>query len=191
MSSDAHLVSPGPDHLYYKLDNERAIFLTSPSCRVAFPRGLLCVAGQILRVREVQSDLPAPGAPAILKTICIPSTVEVLHRSSFGAHKFLSLVAFESDSHLCVIEDGSFDHALQLRSISIPPSVRGIPVSCFAGCESLSIVTFGPASQISRIERCAFQQCKSLSAICVPSSVARLCEKCFQGRISIGRHIRV
>jgi hypothetical protein len=121
------------------------------------------------------------GGPLLsgLKSVVIPSSVEVLCRSDITKCSFVESVIFETGSKLRRIEESTFS-ASGLKSIVIPSSVEMLCESCFSGCKSLSSITFESDSHLQRIEGFAFKE-SGLKSIVIPSSVEVLCTACFSG----------
>jgi hypothetical protein len=69
-----------------------------------------------------------------LRSICIPSSVEILCQWCFCTSSWLLSVTFQWGSRLNRIERRVFWECSQLRSIYIPPSVKSLPCGCFEGC---------------------------------------------------------
>jgi hypothetical protein len=108
------------------------------------------------------------------KSVAIPSSVEVLCKSSFSGCMSLSSITFEPDSHLQRIDESAFLMS-GLTSIVIPSSVGVLCKAYFDECRSLSSITFEPDSHLQRIDESAF--CGSdLTSILIPSSVDILCK---------------
>jgi hypothetical protein len=114
-----------------------------------------------------------------LKSIIIPSSVEVLGEFCFSNCHSLSSITFESDSHLQRIEKSAFSSS-GLKSIVIPSSVEVLCESCFSRCESLSSITFESDSHLQRIEKSAFSW-SGLKSIVIPHSVEFIDSSAFSG----------
>jgi hypothetical protein len=76
-----------------------------------------------------------------LRTISIPSTVEVICRQCFIGCSSLSSLAFESDSNLAGIGNAAFFGCGALKSISIPQSIQKLENEWYNG-SSLATVIF-------------------------------------------------
>jgi hypothetical protein len=116
-----------------------------------------------------------------IRSICVPSSVQVLNSSCFWGCSSLSTVTFADGSQLSCIGDSVFSHCSTLSFICIPSSVQELFPSCFYECRSLSTVVFESDSKLSLICKGAFQNCASLISICVPSSVRTLGQSSFDG----------
>jgi hypothetical protein len=99
-----------------------------------------------------------------LKSIIIPSSVEVLCESCFFECKSLSSVTFESGSRLQCIEESTFRES-GLTSITIPSSVEMLCKLCFAQCHSIESITFENDLKLSRIELTTLHKCSSFVII--------------------------
>jgi hypothetical protein len=107
----------------------------------------------------------------------IGRNIEILGSNCFSYCKSLSLITFESNSHLTRIESGAFSSS-SLQSILIPRNVEILGSKCFLFCNSLSSITFESNSHLTRIESmaCSFS---SLQSILIPSNVEILGSLCF------------
>jgi hypothetical protein len=103
----------------------------------------------------------------------IPNNVEILGSSCFSKCKSLSLITFESNSHLTRIKSNTFSYSSSsLQSILIPNNVVILGLSCFSYCNSLSSITFESNSHLTRIESDAFSySSSSLQSIVIPRNV--------------------
>jgi hypothetical protein len=117
---------------------------------------------------------------SILKSICIPSSVEIVCEYCFCDCKNLSSAIFEIGCKISVIEKRAFWGCESLKSIRIPATVTTLGEDCFAACKSLSSVLFEIGCKISVIEKCAFCDCESLISIRIPATVTTLGEGCFK-----------
>jgi hypothetical protein len=128
-----------------------------------------------------------------VKTIQIPSNVEIIGEGCFRQCQSLSEVTFESGCKLRRIEKHVFSWS-GVKMIQIPSSVEVIGEECFRGCISLSEITFESGCKLQRIEDEAFRE-SGVKRIRIPSSVEMigwrcfcgcesLCEVNFEGRIS-------
>jgi hypothetical protein len=91
-----------------------------------------------------------------LKSIIIPSSVEILCKSCFASCESLESVLFENDSKLQRIGEAAF-YTSGLKSIIIPSSVEILCKSCFASCKSLESIIFLNQSHLIRIEPGVFR----------------------------------
>jgi hypothetical protein len=132
---------------------------------------------------ECESRLKCLGKSALgttlLKTIQIPSSVEVIEKSCFDQCQSLCEVTFESQSKLRRIEQYAF-HATALETIQIPSSTESIGKGCFYFCESLWEIVFESGSELKFIGGCAFTA-TSLRNIEIPDCVQSIGEYCFNG----------
>lgn len=96
-------------------------------------------------VREIQKDAFANCGS--LKSISIPSTVEV-------------------------IGEGAFRQCMNLESVELPGSLEKIPNKLFQGCKRLTNVQIGKGTK--EIGGSCFTSCESLSAITIPSTVTKI-----------------
>jgi hypothetical protein len=117
----------------------------------------------------------------LLKSICIPRSVETIERDCFFECSLLSTVTFESQSSLNRIGKSAFIRCLSLDPICIPSSVEVIESHCFSGCSMLSTVTFESGSKLRILERKTFANCPLLKSFSIPASVQRLSHGCFTG----------
>jgi hypothetical protein len=142
-----------------------------------------------LEIKEVtfEQDLKLIGefcfSLSHLQSICIPSSVEILCKSCFEDCKNISIIKFESNSHLTQIDESCFARSA-LESICIPSSVLILGISCFFECSDLVEVTFESESRLTRIESSCFYR-SALKQIHIPQSVEILCESCFAGSFKL------
>jgi hypothetical protein len=59
----------------------------------------------------------------VLRSICIPSSVESIGRNCFTSCVHLSIVTFERDSRLSVLSHSVFESCSALESVRRPPSI--------------------------------------------------------------------
>jgi hypothetical protein len=143
--------------------------------RYANVREMIFESGSILRTIE-----GCPSSFSKLRTIAIPSSVEIIGDSCFAACCYgdcLCEVTFEPGSKLREIKMGAFERTA-IKRIEIPSSVEIIGDGCFHGCAGLREVTFGYGSQLQRIGKLAFIY-TSLESITIPSSVKVIGANCF------------
>jgi hypothetical protein len=95
---------------------------------------------------------------ALLESIAVPPSVEVIGKESFKACEHLRAVSFCSDSQLTTIQESAFELCASLESIELPTH-----------------------SKLVRIERVAFCSCASLRSIFVPASTEFVGDHCFHG----------
>jgi hypothetical protein len=69
---------------------------------------------------------------SILRTICLPASVEILGQECFLDCGRLSRVSFECGSRLRAIEEGAFDHCDSLEAICLPRSLEMIDGAAFS-----------------------------------------------------------
>jgi hypothetical protein len=112
-----------------------------------------------------------------LKSVVIPSFVEMLCKSSVREYDSVQSVMFKAGSKLQRIEESAF-YSSGLKSIVIASSVEILCESCFSNCLLLSSITFECDFHLQRIEKSAFYW-SVLTSIVIPSSVEVLCESCF------------
>jgi hypothetical protein len=122
-----------------------------------------------------------------LRTIIIPTSVEILGKYSFYNCKSLASITFKSGSKLQRIEDSTVMES-GLTSIIIPASVEVLGKSYFSTCELLLSVAFESGSKLQRIDEFAFMG-SGLTAISIPASVEVLRRSCFSdcGPLSLVR----
>jgi hypothetical protein len=107
---------------------------------------------------------------SLLKSICLPASVENLRIYSFSSCVSLTTVTFERNSRLVEIHRLTFFECSSLKSICIPASLEILNADGFQDCTSLRTVTFEPNSKPSLIEYWPFSGCASLKSICTPAS---------------------
>jgi hypothetical protein len=103
-----------------------------------------------------------------LKSIVIPSSVEILGSESFANCDHLAWMAFEPLSQLHHIEAGVFSNCSSLQSICIPATVTRIDARCFMGCKKLSSIPFDSPSRLQVLSSIPFISCSSID---IPDSV--------------------
>ena len=90
-----------------------------------------------------------------LKTIHIPSSVQIIEESAFANCKNLQIITFGESSKLSIIkgtsQSGAFAGCVSLSSITIPASVDTIGPLAFGGCTGLSYLIFEPNSNLKYI----------------------------------------
>jgi hypothetical protein len=118
--------------------------------------------------RVKQIDGFAFSFNSILKSICIPASVEILGQRCFKCSS-LSQIIFESGSRLAQIGESAFLNCSSLVSICIPAQVEEIPIGCFSRCDSLTDLAFESDSKVVRIRESALEHCSSLRRLAIPS----------------------
>ena len=113
----------------------------------------------------------------ILKTIIIPSTVEIIGKYCFILSS-IETVNIENDSNLKTIGESAFSSCEKLKAIKIPPSVENIEECCFNG-SSIERIDFEKNSKLKTIGKYAFFYCRQLKMIKIPSNVEYIGEGCF------------
>jgi hypothetical protein len=113
-----------------------------------------------------------------LRTITIPSSVEIICESCFYECYLLREVIFAQPSSLKRIESFAFSRT-EITKINIPSSVKIICDQCFLECYPLWEVTFASPSSLRIIEDKVFSH-STLKTIHIPSSVEIICEQCFE-----------
>jgi hypothetical protein len=91
-----------------------------------------------------------------LKSIAIPTAVEVGGKNAFFYCIWLESVTFEASSVLEEIEEYAFAES-GLKSIVIPASVGVIGQDAFRECRSLASVTFESSSALRAVGGSAFE----------------------------------
>ena len=87
-----------------------------------------------------------------LKSIHIPSSVQIIEESAFANCKNLQEVTFGENSKLSIIKGtGAFAGCVSLSSITIPASVDTIGPLAFGGCTGLSSLIFEDSSKLKYI----------------------------------------
>jgi hypothetical protein len=154
---------------------------------------LVAVLGELGTDLRVVGELgPALFAcDSVLKSICIPSSVEILCEDCFRSCNHLSSVIFEMGRKLSAIKHGAFAKCLSLTSICIPAAVKTLGTSCFEYCIKLLSVTFESRSQNISIGDRSFRGCESLASICIPATVQSLGITCFENCKSTVRLIQL
>jgi hypothetical protein len=140
-------------------------------------------------VFEEGSRLQSIGARAFydcgIKSIAIPSGVEVIGKQCFDSSKLCSM-SFGKDSRLKLIENQAFWSAL-IGKIVIPSSVEVIGDFAFYECQFLSDVSFEEGSRLQRIGTWAFAYAGQKSGrvgpqrIVIPARCEHIGDYCFEG----------
>jgi hypothetical protein len=112
-------------------------------------------------------------AAIALRTIKIPSFVELVGAECFDLCCSLHSVTFEPDSMLASIGDYAFRRCVSLNHFQFPASVHRLGKQCFALCYTLDSISFESGSDLAVISEDAFQDCRSLQAIYLPSNMRR------------------
>jgi hypothetical protein len=98
----------------------------------------------------------------LLKSICIPSSVEVLRQYCFSLCIRLVSVHFESVSRIRQIESFAFSGCQALRRIFFPISIRIIEPFAFRSWSSLEEVGFEGDVSTVQVHISAFDKCRLL-----------------------------
>jgi hypothetical protein len=117
--------------------------------KVVVVRGFIEVNGNRYVLKEISKDAFRCCA---IKSIRIPSSVEVIGKECFYNCESLCEVTFESVSKLTVIGNCAF-YECGIKSIRIPSSVEVIGTECFYDCFCLCEVTFESISKLKGIGR--------------------------------------
>jgi hypothetical protein len=125
------------------------------------------------------SDLDLSGIPVCsaffqlpLKSVTIPSSVEIVGVESFCGCVDLCSVRFESGSTLELIGPRAFCYCISLSSIVIPCSVLIVSEQSFCYCMALGSVIFENQAQLREIRSEAFSFCINLTTLSIPASVS-------------------
>jgi hypothetical protein len=121
----------------------------------------------VKRIRRLGGGSHA-GGPLVSgsKSVVIPSSVEVLCKSSITESDSVESVMSEAGSKLQWIEESAFAES-RLKLIVVLSSIEMLCKSCFSGCESLSSITFESNSHLQCIEKSAFSR-TGLKSIVIP-----------------------
>jgi hypothetical protein len=79
---------------------------------------------------------------SLLKSICIPSSVEAIPNRCFNSCRKLLNLTFEPGSQVSILGEYGFAECSSVQSICIPSLVERIEKCCFSQCKSLSDATF-------------------------------------------------
>jgi hypothetical protein len=109
--------------------------------------------------------LRAFGCCMRLKSIHIPSTVEIIWAACFTHCHLLETVLFESGSRVSIIRERAFGHCIRLYSICLPSSLQTIGNSCFVLCSRLTVVELEEPSQLRDVAKNAFECCGKLQPL--------------------------
>lgn len=82
-----------------------------------------------------------------IKSITIPSNVELIKSFAFELCKYLKYVDFADNSKLRIIETNAFSNT-SINNICIPSNVRQISVKAFFQCIRLKIIEFDSNSEL-------------------------------------------
>lgn len=99
-------------------------------------------------------------------TYSVPSTVEIIGRSSFFVSQIESVSISES---VVEIGDSAFSGCKKLSELNIPSSVESIGKYCFRDCTALAEINI--PSGVESIGHSCFENCTALTKINIPSSV--------------------
>jgi hypothetical protein len=116
-----------------------------------------------------------------LKSICIPSSIEILDKRCFSYCSSLSQVIFESGSKLTQIRGRVFIGCSSLTSICVPANVEHIFKECFFLCTSLIEASTELGSELARIAPMAFSCCRQLRSFVIPAQLEIIGSGVFQG----------
>lgn len=123
-------------------------------------------------VKEIKSN--AFYNKDIIKSIYIPSNVEVIGNTAFQSCEGLTAVSFGKHSRLRTIGDKAFYYCTSLSSFEFPDTVENIGEYIFYTCYGLKSVTFGDMSQLTNISYYAFYKCTQLTDIEIPIGVTEI-----------------
>jgi hypothetical protein len=140
--SDVGSFSVEMDGLQYQKDSGHICCVLPGLVFHAFPRNRIAVNGGFFRVQKLRPSEKIPRFslynfgldPALLESICLPSSNEILPEKCFSGFLSLSTVAFEPGSSISQIEASLFEGCVSLSSICIPSSVQILCQHCFAAC---------------------------------------------------------
>jgi hypothetical protein len=94
----------------------------------------------VSKLREL--DEAAFAGCSCLRSLSIPSSVEIIGKYCFWNCSSLEEIVFQSDSQLVRIGGSAFLSCSAIPSISLPPLVEAVGDDCFSYCEVLSTLTF-------------------------------------------------
>jgi hypothetical protein len=114
-----------------------------------------------------------------LRSVCIPSSVEVIYEFSFEGCDHLLDFSFEAGGQITNPSESAFQDCFVLRSICIASSIEVISRSSFSGCAARSVVTFEQGCKISLSRESALEGCWPLLVVGIPSSVETISNYCF------------
>ncbi|MFA6866447.1 MAG: leucine-rich repeat protein [Clostridia bacterium] len=98
-----------------------------------------------------------------LRTVIIPSSVEVIGYNAFGGCTNLLNVNFETGCKLNQIALYAFDGCVSLETIDLPDSIVTIEAGAFMGCSSLTTVNTTSNSKLISIGNNSFENCYELT----------------------------
>jgi hypothetical protein len=149
-----------------------------------FPRHFLYFQGYLFSVNILFHGGKVPGA---VRSILIPSSVEIIDSHCFGSNfleflpcRSLELVVFEPHSQLTDLRDGAFMDCSSLQCFYLPRSVERISDLCFCRCLKFSHFGFECGSRLNFIGDQAFVLCGELKWIVIPASVSHISERAFR-----------
>jgi hypothetical protein len=119
-------------------------------------------------------DFKAEHDSLPLRSICIPSSVEIISEQCFSKCKSLSLFTFEPNSKLTRFEKLTLSGCGSLQFVYVPASVEVIGEKCFDDCKSLFSLIFESDSKLTIIEAGALSGCSSLKSLCLPASLQEI-----------------
>lgn len=116
-----------------------------------------------------------------LKSVTLPSTVEVLDTCAFWQCEDLEEVNL--NANLIVMSDAVFGLCTSLKKIEIPNGVSYLELGAFVGCTSLEEVKL--PNTLASIGMAAFESCTSLTSIRIPDSINRISALAFNDCINL------
>ena len=118
-----------------------------------------------------------------LKSVTIPSTVEVLGNCAFWQCSDLAEVNFNGNSNLNEMGEAVFGMCESLKKIEIPNGVSYLELGAFLSCTNLEEVIL--PNSLSNIGMAAFDSCTSLKSITIPDSTNRIFTLAFNNCTSL------
>ncbi len=153
-----------------KIINDGAFMNCTSLTSVTIPEGVITIK---------QSAFDNTG----LKSVTIPSTVEVLGNCAFWKCADLVEVNFNGNSILNEIGEATFGMCESLKKIEIPNGVTYLELGTFLNCTSLEEVTL--PNSLSEISMAAFDSCTSLKSITIPDSTNKIFSLAFNNCTSL------
>jgi hypothetical protein len=125
---------------------------------------------------------------ARLRSIHIPSCVEMIDGSAFANSDICAITVAEGNLHFRVSGEFllNFDGTSLIRyfgracHVTVGREIEIVSVGSFASCRRLRILEFECSSKLVRIEPRAMDKCRMLRCICLPRSTSILCDSCFR-----------